>query len=93
MALVADLGRSELAAGAKAALLHDWDRVLGLDLARAAGSADLPPGAAELLEQRERARSAKDFATSDRLRDELAGLGVVVTDTPDGQKWKVAART
>jgi cysteinyl-tRNA synthetase len=93
MALVADLGRSELGAGAKAALLHDWDRVLGLDLARAAGSADLPPGAAELLEQRERARSAKDFATSDRLRDELAGLGVVVTDTPDGQKWKVAART
>jgi cysteinyl-tRNA synthetase len=38
-----------------------------------------------LLDQRAAARAAKDWATSDTLRDELASLGVTVRDTPDGQ--------
>jgi cysteinyl-tRNA synthetase len=91
MALVAEIGRSELAPGAKAALLLDFDRVLGLDLGRAIGGAQLPEGAAELLRRRERARADKDFSTSDALRSQLAELGVVVTDTPEGQRWKVTA--
>jgi cysteinyl-tRNA synthetase len=89
MALVSELVRSDLAPGAKAALLVDWDRVLGLDLARGVPeSGELPPGAAELLAQREKARAAKDFATSDRLRKDLAERGVQVTDTPAGQTWR-----
>src|SRR5207247_1637531 len=48
MALVAEVGRSELAPGARAALLLDFDRVLGLDLGREVGGHELPPGAAEL---------------------------------------------
>jgi cysteinyl-tRNA synthetase len=65
------------------------DRLLGLDLARDVGRAPaaLPAGAAELLELRSAARAGKDFASSDRLRDELAGLGVLVKDTPGGQEW------
>jgi cysteinyl-tRNA synthetase len=65
------------------------DRLLGLDLARDVGRAPaaLPAGAAKLLEQRTSARAGKDFASSDRLRDELAGLGVLVKDTPEGQEW------
>jgi cysteinyl-tRNA synthetase len=47
--------------------------------------APLPPGAAELLERRAAARSARDFAASDTLRDELAALGVDVRDTLEGQ--------
>ena len=90
MALVSELTRSDLPPGAKASLLLDWDRVLGLDLARSAPApGTLPPGAADLLAQRQRARSAKDFPTSDRLRAELAALGVQVTDGPDGQAWRV----
>ena len=92
MALVAELSRSDLKPGARAGLLLDWDRVLGLDLAHRAPAGELPPGAGELLAQRDRARAARDFAAADRLRAELAGLGVVVTDTPQGQRWKVAAR-
>ncbi|WP_027176622.1 cysteine--tRNA ligase [Desulfovibrio aminophilus] len=42
------------------------------------------------LEARRQARVAKDFAASDRIRDELAGLGVEVKDTPAGQTWDVA---
>ena len=92
MALVSELGRSALAPGAKAALLLDWDRVLGLDLGRAAPEAELPEGAAELLGQRERARAYRDFAASDRLRERLAALGVAVADGPEGQSWKVTGR-
>jgi cysteinyl-tRNA synthetase len=90
MAMVAELAHSSLPPGARAALLRDWDRILGLDLNRATPNALLPEGAAALLQAREQARAAKDFATSDRLRGELSLLGVAVTDTPQGQTWKVS---
>jgi len=40
-----------------------------------------------LLQLRAHARTAKDFATSDTVRDALAGAGVEVRDTPDGAQW------
>ena len=75
--------------GAKFEMFAWFDHVLGLDLARDVGkpAAALPEGAADLLEQRAKARDAKDFGASDRLRDELAALGVTVRDTPSGQEW------
>ena len=88
MAMVAELSHSSVAPAARARLLRSWDRVLGLDLDRAAPDIALPPGAAELLADRERARAAKDFAKSDALRGELAALGVAVIDTAQGQRWK-----
>jgi cysteinyl-tRNA synthetase len=42
-----------------------------------------------LLEARQTARERKDFAESDRIRDALADAGVVVEDTPQGQRWRV----
>jgi cysteinyl-tRNA synthetase len=92
MALVAELPHSSVAPAARAALLRDWDRVLGLDLDRAMPTAPLPEGAAALLQARNQARAARDFTTSDRLRRELATLGVSVTDTPHGQQWKATAK-
>ena len=38
-----------------------------------------------LLDARQRARAAQDWAASDRLRDELAARGWIVKDTPEGQ--------
>ena len=70
------------------ALLVDFDRVLGLGLDQppeADVDAPLPPGAQDLLDRRAAAREARDFATADRLRDELAAMGVEVRDTPEGQ--------
>jgi cysteinyl-tRNA synthetase len=93
MALVAELVHSGISAGGKAALLRSWDRVLGLDLDRGPADQALPEGASSLLEAREKARAARDFATSDRLRGELAALGVAVTDTPEGQRWKGSRKT
>ena len=75
------------------ALLLDFDQVLGLSLdAPVAEEAPLPEGAAELLERRAAARAARDFSTSDALRDELAALGVEVRDTASGQETTVRPR-
>jgi cysteinyl-tRNA synthetase len=43
-----------------------------------------------LLEQRKQARDDKDWATADRLRDELTARGVVIMDTQDGVVWRMA---
>jgi len=43
-----------------------------------------------LLAQRAAARAARDWAASDRLRDELLARGIAVEDTRDGQRWRRA---
>jgi len=42
-----------------------------------------------LIERRNQARKDKDYAESDRIRDELAALGIILEDRPDGTVWKV----
>jgi cysteinyl-tRNA synthetase len=92
MALVSEVTRSHLPGADKARLLRGWDQVLGLDLDRIAPDIELPAAAGAVLAAREKARAAKDFQTSDRLREELADMGVAVTDTAEGQRWKVLVR-
>ena len=76
----------DLTSAQRRALLLDFDRVLGLGMeVPLARPAPLPDGAAALLERRAAARAARDFGTSDALRDELGAMGVEVRDTPDGQ--------
>jgi cysteinyl-tRNA synthetase len=43
-----------------------------------------------LIDARAAARKAKNFAESDRIRDELAAMGVVVKDSKDGTTWEIA---
>jgi len=68
-------------------VLRELDAVLGV-LPDAVE--DLEPELAALLEQRAAARASRDWAASDRLRDELAGHGIAVEDTRDGQRWRRA---
>jgi len=63
--------------------IADMDRVLGVLTKPAAA---MPPDVQALLDARADARASKDWAASDRMRDELAALGWAVRDTPDGQK-------
>ena len=43
-----------------------------------------------LVNLRRTAREAKDFKESDRIRDELAAMGVVLKDSKDGTTWEIA---
>jgi cysteinyl-tRNA synthetase len=85
-----------LVAGFAEALVHLGDEVLGLALetalADAAGLEDqLGTLVEQLLQQRQQARAARDFATADDIRDKLSAAGVVVEDGPDGPRWYAAA--
>lgn len=88
-----DSAGAERAAGAVRAMLE----VLGLnpespewadgsDQANTAVAA-LDTLIASLLDARAVARANKDFATSDRIRDDLAAAGITIEDTPDGAHW------
>jgi cysteinyl-tRNA synthetase len=82
----------------KAALVLDFDRVLGLrlnepridykDETAAQKSVDAATVEA-LLEERAAARKAKNFAESDRIRDALQKMGVVIKDSPTGTTWSL----
>jgi cysteinyl-tRNA synthetase len=81
-------------AAGRRALLGMVDRVddiLGvLPLVDREREAALTPEVRELLDRRTQARTGRDWATSDALRDQLAVLGIAVEDTPQGQRWRRA---
>jgi cysteinyl-tRNA synthetase len=64
------------------------DHLFGLGLL--SDSPELGSAAKKLLVSRQAARAAKDFATSDRLRDELLAQNISVLDSKDGQIWQYA---
>jgi cysteinyl-tRNA synthetase len=83
--LVGEANRGEVdgeeAAGAVAEMLD----VIGLGtLAQPDEGAEADVEAAQLMQEREEARAAKDFAKADELRDQLAGLGWAVRDSAEG---------
>ena len=43
-----------------------------------------------LIADRTAARTRKDFAESDRIRDQLATMGIVIKDSKEGTTWEVA---
>jgi cysteinyl-tRNA synthetase len=78
---------SNLSDAQKAAIFTFADQVLALDLGRDLIVPELPAELAQLLADREVARSTKNWSESDRLRIELESAGLVINDTADGQEW------
>ena len=69
--------------------LASWLLVFGVDTeklcAQNAGSND--DEIEELVKKRDEARANKDWATSDKLRDQLKEMGITIQDTPQGTRW------
>lgn len=85
LAVMWEIAESSYDDGAKAASMIFIDRVLGLGLADVISRPLLVPADVQALaERRLKARQAKDWVESDRVRDEMAALGWVVQDTKDG---------
>ncbi|HYH78687.1 MAG TPA: cysteine--tRNA ligase [Longimicrobium sp.] len=90
------LGTRPISAAEKHAAMDAFDRidrVFGfVELAgrEAEVDSDLSAWVEERIAARQAARKAKDFATSDAIRAELAARGVVVEDTAQGPRWSLA---
>ena len=69
-----------------AELLLEFDKVLGLDISKKIEKEEIqiPQEIIKLLEKRKQARQNKEWAESDRLRDEIASKGYIIKDTKDG---------
>ena len=93
MAVVWDVARSDsLADVDRRDLMRAFDPVLGLQLGCAsavvADKWESDPRIDGLLAERNNAREAKDWATADRVRDELAAEGIEIVDSPEGPRWR-----
>ena len=77
------------------AALDAMDSVLAVfernEAVGSAGDDDFAASVEALLVRRRLAREAKDWAESDRVRDQLAGMGVRIKDGPQGTTWERVA--
>jgi cysteinyl-tRNA synthetase len=93
LAAVTEVAKDDaLAPADRWAVLADADRALGFGLAEAAppvqDESGSDPRIDGLVAERQAARRARDFATADRIRDELAAQGIAIVDTPSGPTWR-----
>jgi cysteinyl-tRNA synthetase len=86
MAVIQEMLKSKISDAQKYSTILDFDRVLGLQLDQLDQAHSLPAAVQKLVDARQQARQAKDFAASDQLRAEIEALGYQVQDTKDGMK-------
>lgn len=70
-------------------LMAKFDKVLGV-IGEVKKEEKLPKEVEELIQKREEARKAKDWATADKIREELKAMGIIIEDMPDGVRWRSA---
>lgn len=78
---------TEAARQTMTAFLDDFQVVFGIPLSR---EELLDKTVEALIERRNQARKAREFAEADRIRDDLQSRGILLEDTPSGVRWKRA---
>jgi cysteinyl-tRNA synthetase len=67
--------------------------VLGIEFASSGSTGGADRALSQLVEgllaDRATARSARDFATADRIRDELTAAGIAIEDATTGSSWRI----
>ena len=87
LAVVFEILKSDLSPHRKLSTIFDFDRVLGLDLAKISEKKDdIPQSVLDLAEQRKIARANKDWQLSDELREKIKELGYIVEDAAEGMR-------
>lgn len=87
LAVLHEMLKSELSNEVKLATAYACDEILGLGFKNITSpKIEIPTSVSELLKQREIARKEKNWAESDRLRDEITSLGFEIKDTDEGQQ-------
>ena len=92
-----DVLKADLNGATKRAIIDDFDKVLSLNLLAAADKEpeapatddDLVAYIEERIAARKAAKKAKDFATADAIREELAEKGIAIKDTREGTVWEL----
>ena len=86
MSVIWDIVKNPNKSKQLADLLLDFDKVLGIDIEKDVKkeTIEIPEEINNLLEQRKEARANKDWALSDKIRDELKEKGYIVKDTKEG---------
>ncbi len=87
---VYDVLKADTNDATKLYVIEKFDEVLGLDLTKSeAGSTDnIDSEIEELIAKRNQARADKDWATADKIRDDLLARNIKLIDTPEGVKWE-----
>lgn len=90
MSVIWDVVKNPIKSKDLANLLLDFDKVLGVDIDRKDSlnendsQEEIPDDIKKILEERNEARKNKDWALSDKLRDELKEKGYIVKDSKEG---------
>jgi cysteinyl-tRNA synthetase len=85
-AVIQETLKAKISAPDKLATILKFDTVLGLNLNRVSITQTLPLNVMEKVDARKKARKEKNWALSDRLRDEIQAMGYMVQDSKEGMK-------
>ena len=95
--LIYDLLKDDTNDATKRYIIEDFDKVLSLDLLENENTqkssdvdSEMEQYIKEMILKRAEAKKAKDFATADAIREELAAKGIVLKDTREGPTWTKA---
>lgn len=85
-----DVIKSDLSGASKLYLIKDFDKVLSLDLLKEEEiDKDLVNYINEKISLRNQAKSNKDYALADKIRDELLSKNIVIKDTREGTTFEI----